>query len=615
MRINIFLYALRALFLSTSLVLSLLPCHAWGEEMDDDSLGLFTAWQEQSSAASRVPKPLSQTAENVTVITAADIRAINAHTLADILSYVPGIQLQHSGGPGIPALTYIQSADFIFSQVFIDGVSLSNLSSNYPDVSSTPARIIDRVEIIKGAASAAWGSALGGVINVITKSPETGRSLSGSATASIGDRTTADTGAELSGTSGGLGYYLSGGYLGSNGLRPTMQNDSSHTYAKLTYELPRHGQMWGTFSYYNTSMGDFYAPMQPYDLKEHTDEHSLLTSLGLRYPLAAGLELELTGRHSLAKFNQSWFNASDGNISGWRPGLPTASSRDRVIGTSAKLIWRKGNNLLVGGSDYNNQEFSSNTSDNRTDSPFKKAVNRWGIYLNDTLTLGPVSLAPGIRIDQTQTNGDQVSSSFGATWQMTADSLLRAYIGRGFGQSTLAVTNRPNTKILTTQVGAESTAVPFLWLKGTLFRNMTWGDGIEQHLALGSELEVRTVPVFNTSLGAGYTFTETTRTSDGTQVKPEKASHTVQLALRYDDKTCRGMLAGRHINWNSPPEANARYGGLIWDLHLGATLLKRENSSLELFFSGHNLFNGDQYNTELYPNVSRWFEGGVKVNF
>lgn len=614
MRINTISHTLRAPFLFIVLVLCLLPCIAWSEETDD-ALGIFTAWQEQSSTASRVPKPLSQTAENVTVITAADIRALNAHTLADILNAVPGIQLQHGGGPGIPVLTYIQSADFIFSQVFIDGVSLSNLSSNYPDVSSTPAQIIDRVEIIKGAASAAWGSALGGVINVITKSPETARAISGSVSASIGDRTTADTRAELSGTSGRLGYYLSSGYLGSDGLRPTMQIDSSHTYAKLTYDLPGQGQMWGTISYYSTNMGDFYAPMQPFDLKEHTDEHLLLASLGLRYTLAEGLELELTGRHSSARFNQSWFNVSDGETWVGRPGLPTESSRERVIGNSAKLIWRKGNNLLMAGSDYNNQEISSNTSDNRTLSPFKKGVNRWGLYLNDTLSLGPITIAPGVRIDYTQTNGDQVSSSMGATWQMTEDTLLRAYIGHGFGLPQLNAIVFPTTKIFTSQIGAESTAVPYLWLKGALFRNSTWGDGVERQLALGSELEVRTVPVFNTSLGAGYTFTDTTRTSDGSQVRPDKARHTVQLALRYDDTIHRAMLHGRHIYWNSPPELNARYGGLIWDLHLGATLLKRENSSLELFFSGHNIFDGDQYNFEVFPNVGRWFEGGVKVNF
>lgn len=612
MTINNPLHTLRTLLAAICLALYLFPGFAWGVD-DEDTLEMFTAWQESSSTASRAPKPLSQTAENVTVITAADIRALNAHTLADILDSVPGIQLQHSGGPGIPALTYIQSADFIFSQVFIDGVSLSNLSSNYPDVSSTPAQIIDRVEIIKGAASAAWGSALGGVINVITKSPETGRSISGSATASIGDRTTADTRAELSGTSGRVGYYLSGGYLGSNGLLPARQIDSNQIYVKLTYNLPGRGQMWGTLSYNRAIFGDLYYP--PFNIRERSNLQNLLASLGLRYTVAEGLEFELTGRHSSMRSKHSLFNISDGNPWFLQPDFPISTFREQVTGASAKLSWKRSNNLLLVGSDYNNLQSSGNTKDRSSADPFTRGADRWGIYVNDTLSLGPVSMTPGVRIDHTQTNGDQVSSSFGATWQMTANSLLRAYIGRGFGLPQLNATVFPTVKILTTQVGAESTALPFLWLKGTLFRNMTWGDGVEQHLALGSELEIRTVPVFNTSLGAGYTFTETTRTGDGTQVKPDKASHTVQLALRYDDYTYRAVLAGRHINWNSPPDANARYGGLIWDLHLGATLLKREGSSLELILSGHNLFNGNQYNSDIFPNVGRWFEGGVKVSF
>ncbi|MFZ2949972.1 MAG: TonB-dependent receptor [Desulfuromonadaceae bacterium] len=608
MTINNPLHTLRTLLLTIALAASVFPGLARGEEADD-TLDLFNAFQEQTSSASRVPRPLSQTAENVTVITAKEIEALNAHTLADILDTVPGIQLQHNGGPGVPAYTYIQSADFIFSQVFIDGVSLSNLSSNYADVSSIPAQIIERVEVIKGAASASWGSALGGVINVITRSPEAGRPIGGSATASIGDRVTADTRAELSGTSGRLGYYLSGGYLGSNGLLPAMQIDSNHAYAKLTYSLPGKGQVWGTLNHSRANSGDLYYP--PFNLMERSKVQHLRASVGLRHTIAEGLEFELTGRYSSMRSRNSPLYISDGTL---RTDWPATASREQVAGASAKLSWTTSNNLLVGGSDYNNQELSSNTV-RRIINPYTKEVDRWGIYVNDTLSLGPVSMTPGVRIDHTQTNGDQVSSSFGATWQVTANSLLRAYIGRGFGLPQLYAINFPTVKILTTQVGAESTALPFLWLKGTLFRNMTWGDGVERHLALGSEVEVRTAPVFNTSLGAGYTFTETTRTSDGTQVKPDKASHTVQLALRYDDRTYRAMLAGRHINWNSPPDANARYGGLVWDLHLGATLLDRENSSLELFFSGRNLFDGDPYNSDIFPNVGRWFEGGVKVSF
>jgi len=592
-----------------SLALALSPCLANGEEIDD-TLGLFTAWQESSSTASRAPKPLSQTAENVSVITAAEIEALNAHTLADVLDTIPGIQLQHLGGPGITAFTFIQSSDFIHVQVFVDGVPITNLGSSFSDTSLIPARIIERIEIVKGAASSSWGQALGGVINVTTKSPERGRTISGTATASIGERTTADTGLELSGASDRLGYYLSGGFLGSNGLLPNTQIGSNNAHAKLTWDLPDRGLLWAVFDYNRAMMGDRFAPA--FDLKARHEKRILFASLGLRYPLGERLELEVSGRHSFNRDINSFFNISDG--APFTPDLPAAVVREQVSGASAKLVWRGEYNLLVAGSDYNHLEEYNNSSDNSTVSPFSRRVERWDIFLNDTLTLGPVSVTPGARFDHTQTSGDQFSPSLGATWLLTENTLLRAYTARGYGLPVIGFTNTPSVKIWTSQVGAESTAVPYLWLKGTLFRNMTWGTNVEQHLAMGSELEIRTKPVHNTSMGGGWTFTETTRTSDGTEVL-NVPRHTVQLSLRYDDKTYRGVMTGRHIWWNSEPDFNGKYFGLIWDLHLGATLLKRENSSLELFFSGHNLFNGAQFDRDIEPNTGRWFEGGMRVRF
>ena len=112
----------------------------------------------------------------------------------------------------------------------------------------------------------------------------------------------------------------------------------------------------------------------------------------------------------------------------------------------------------------------------------------------------------------------------------------------------------------------------------------------------------------------GWTYTDTYRTSNGTPVFAAPRN-TLQLALRYDDQTCRGTLTGRHIYWHSDPSFNGRYSSMIWDLHLGATLLKRQHSSLELFFSGHDLFNSPYFQDEFTPSTGRWFEGGMRVRF
>jgi len=587
---------------------SVVPVFAGDDPLE--TLGFTDTSGAQFVSSSRTPKPLSQTAENVTIVTSTEIEALNAHTLADILDTVPGIQVQHNGGPGVTAYTTIQSISYNFTQVYVDGISITNLASSFSDISLIPARIIERIEIVKGAASSAWGQSLGGVINVITKSPGQ-RALGGIASASIGSRTTTDNSLQLSGTSGPAGYYLSGGFLGSNGLLPNTQDAINNAYGKLTYDLPNHGLLWGTFFYTHANMGDLFAPA--YDLKELGYKKYLLGSVGLRYPLNDRLELEVSGHHTYNRDAEAYFDISDGAPWSGSPGLPVGIVTELQSGAGAKLTWRGDDNLLVAGSDYNHLEEYNNSSDGSTVSPYSQRVDRWGVYLNDTVTFGPVAVTPGVRLDHTQTSGDQFSPAMGATWQLTDSTLLRAYTARGYGLPFLNATNSiPSIKIWTTQVGVESKAVPYLWLKATLFRNQTWNDVVGQQLAQGAEFEVRTTPVYHTSLAAGYTFTGTTQ--DGYEVN-DLARHTVQLALRYDDKTYRGALTGRHIFWNSQPNEEGSYDGLIWDLHLGATLYRHEDNSLEVFFSGHNLFNGAQYDFNQIPSTPQWFEGGVKVAF
>jgi vitamin B12 transporter len=89
----------------------------------------------------------------------------------------------------------------------------------------------------------------------------------------------------------------------------------------------------------------------------------------------------------------------------------------------------------------------------------------------------------------------------------------------------------------------------------------------------------------------------------------------VKLALRYDDRIFRGLLTGRHVWWNSDPTFSGSYNGLLWDLFLGAKLVQRDPYAVELFFSGHNLFDTLQHPDPFPVNTGRWFEGGVRVRF
>lgn len=58
--------------------------------------------------------------------------------------------------------------------MYLDGVRMNSASDNLVDIGSIPVAMIERIEIVKGLAPSVWGSALGGVINVISKEGNTG---------------------------------------------------------------------------------------------------------------------------------------------------------------------------------------------------------------------------------------------------------------------------------------------------------------------------------------------------------------------------------------------------------------------------------------------------------
>lgn len=581
----------------------------------DDSIGLLDAWQTETVSASRLPKPVSHTAENVTVVSAAEIQAMNAHTLIDILASVPGMQLESLRTLGSAAYLHIQGSSFNHILVMVDGVPFNNLGDNFSDIGLIPARIIERVEIVKGAASSSWGQALGGVINVITKAPDRERRISGSLSSSVGERRTSDSGAELSGSIARFGYYLSGGYSGSKGLLANNHGDYSNAYAKLVYDLPGRGQMTGTFGYSQGNRGDFaFAPL---DLKEETYPRQLFSTLTLRTTITDQLELELNGRHAARKNG-----VEVGLISTYLP-LESYNIDETVSGAGAKLLWRTSSNLLAVGAEYDHVWMRSTDSVIHVDTLNRK-TDRWGFYLNDTLTVGNFSFSPGVRLDLTGTSGDQFSPSFGITWQLTDTTLLRAYTARGYSLPAFLL-DRTSEKVWTSQVGFESTIIPYLWLKGTLFRNDTWDivtyDSFsnsfnhERHLKQGFEVEAKTAALFNTSLSAGYDYIDARNTSTH-QIVQDIPRHTLQLGVQYDDRQyLKGVLNGRHIWWNAAGYHNGSYQGVIWDLHLTATPFGRRQHAPELFFSIRNMFNGSQYLDEFFKNAGRWVEGGMRISF
>lgn len=229
----------KILLLLLTLLLSGLTSFAGADELEQ--LGFTDKSDEQPVATSRILRPTSKIAENVTVITAADISRLNAHTLADVLQTIPGIQLDHQRTPSSWTLFNIQGALNNAVLVLVDGIRQNDFNQDLAPPGLIPVQQIERIEIIKGAASAAWGSALGGVVNIITKTPPLERGAGGMLSASIGSKFTSDSRTELSSTVERLGYYLTAGNLHSKGLTPNGRANQNNLYSKFSYLLPDNG--------------------------------------------------------------------------------------------------------------------------------------------------------------------------------------------------------------------------------------------------------------------------------------------------------------------------------------------------------------------------------------
>lgn len=121
--------------------------------------------------ATRTERVLSSLPLPITIITSDAIVKSGVTRLNEILSEQTGIILipDESGFEGIQ----MQGLDSAYTMILIDGVPLVGRSSGVLDLSRISVGNIDRIEIVKGASSALYGSeAMGGVINVITKKPK-----------------------------------------------------------------------------------------------------------------------------------------------------------------------------------------------------------------------------------------------------------------------------------------------------------------------------------------------------------------------------------------------------------------------------------------------------------
>jgi len=122
--------------------------------------------------ATRLERPYSRVAQSVDIIKSKDIERSVGATVSEVLKRRAGIDITSYGDRGQRKNIKIRGSEISQVLILLNGRRINNGRNNQFDFSNIPIHQIERIEILKEAASALYGAdALAGVINIITKEP------------------------------------------------------------------------------------------------------------------------------------------------------------------------------------------------------------------------------------------------------------------------------------------------------------------------------------------------------------------------------------------------------------------------------------------------------------
>jgi len=117
------------------------------------------------------PIAASKTGRNLYVIKGEDIGKLPVHSVDELLRMLPGFEVQSRGPMGVQSDFVLRGGTFQQVLVIVDGLRVNDPNTGHFNtyIPVLPDEI-ERIEILKGASSAVYGSdAVGGVVNIITK--------------------------------------------------------------------------------------------------------------------------------------------------------------------------------------------------------------------------------------------------------------------------------------------------------------------------------------------------------------------------------------------------------------------------------------------------------------
>ncbi len=535
--------------------------------------------------ATRLETPEKKVGSSVTVISGDELVRTGRAFVLDALEDVLGLSTVRNGGPGAAASVSVRGANSEHTLFLLDGLELNdpiNPSRSY-DVSHLPLSQVERVEVLRGPQGLLYGSdALGGVVNIITRSGRGRPRLALGSSADTLSSLTADV--SLAGSAGKMDYSVSlfhertagvsaaaGSYAGNtekDGYR-NLSLDARLGYAasptsNLTFTIR------GTSA--RTELDNFGGPGG--DDPNNVQNYGSLLARGQYRGLSSGGRWERT-------LSVSWLGTRRENDNPVDAAHPDDSDRGLYRSGHLELDWqnnfflRPTNTLTAGlelASESGRSDYASESAYGPYEADFPSArAGSAGLYLLDHWeAAGRFFVTAGVRADHHSRAGAAVTFRVAPAYLIpSTGTRFKASLGSGFKSPSLYQLFAPATSF--GPVGN-----PLLRPE----RALGWDAGVEQSLAGGRALlgvtwfENSFRDLVDFDFAAGYVNIGRARTRGlevMAEVRPAGAS---RLLASYTRLSARDTEAGTELLRRPRDKFSAEAGlRLFGDFDLAAHAL------------------------------------------
>ncbi|MFV0180900.1 TonB-dependent receptor plug domain-containing protein [Empedobacter falsenii] len=165
-----------------SILISTLPLLALSQNINNDSLIVKDSTEKLNEVVVTGTMKAIKKSDSpvpIEIYTTNFLKKNPTSSLFDAVQLINGVQPQLNCNVCNTGDIHINGMEGPYTMILIDGMPIVSSLSTVYGLSGIPNSLVERIEVVKGPASSLYGTeAMGGIINVITKSPKSTPKLS-----------------------------------------------------------------------------------------------------------------------------------------------------------------------------------------------------------------------------------------------------------------------------------------------------------------------------------------------------------------------------------------------------------------------------------------------------